>query len=130
MIPQRGIFKEYEEYQNTIYTAAGQLLQVIGRGLISITQESNGKEITIAGVLHVLGLAANLISIRQLTERGIKCSFTVVVATIMRKKATLAVIPKEGDSYILYTRGESAYTVLPSKALWHKRLGHASTERL
>ena len=90
---------------------------MIGRGLISIIQESNSKEITIVGVLHILGLTTNLISIRQLIERGIKYSFTIVVATITRKKATLAVIPKEGDSYILYTRRESAYIVLPSKAL-------------
>ena len=41
----------------------------------------------------------------------------IVVVIIIYKKSTLVVIPKEGDSYILYIRRESAYVVLPSKAL-------------
>jgi hypothetical protein len=62
-----------------------------------------GEDVQINDVLYVLGLQGNLLSIRQLAERGIDCLFSSQGATLRRDGETLAYARREGRNYVLYS---------------------------
>ena len=126
--PQRGAFISYEPYASTVSTAAGAELKVEGKGTVQISYR--GKDITISNVLYVPLLAVNLISINQLSKRGIHCLFKEEGAEIIREGRVIATVPKHGDSYILQGKTEAAFAANTNATLWHNRLGHLSTQRL
>ena len=99
MTLQRGAFISYEPYASTVSTAAGAELKVEGKGTVQISYK--GKNIIISNVLYVPLLAVNLISINQLSKRGIHYLFKEEGAEIIREGRVIATVLKHGDSYIL-----------------------------
>jgi hypothetical protein len=53
-------------------------------------------------VLYVPGLQGNLLSIRQLAERGIDCLFSSQGATLRRDSETLVYARRESRNYVLH----------------------------
>jgi gag-polypeptide of LTR copia-type len=123
-----------------------------GQGIIQVQFE--GEDVLIDGVLYVPGLQGNLLSVGQLVERGIKCSFSQDGAYLHREGVVQAYATRIGRSYIL-TPTQNAHHPLAttdnngsdddhddqndlddheddaqghqqpdSYRLWHRRMGH------
>jgi hypothetical protein len=94
-------------------------------------------------VLYVPGLQGNLLSIKQLAERGINCLFSLQGATLRRDGETLAYARREGRNYVLHPIRDIYEARSTSKdgygqerlepdsyKLWHRRMGHAGEEKM
>lgn len=79
MMTSRALFSAYNEgppsTSNTVYTASGQPLPVIGHGSVSFKIENlrNGENhvFTVSNVLHVPSLKENILSVAALDKKGI-----------------------------------------------------------
>ena len=99
----------------------------------------NGDERIIPDVLHILGLAKNLFSVRQLDKAGGEVRIKAGISTLVNKFGeTIATCKLNPD---LYELGRTitcnnqqiaipATTTLNKANLWHLRLGHINQYRL
>ena len=70
----REWFYEYEKYNGNVFLGDDSPKKIIGRGRVKLLL-NNGRIKTIPGVLHILGLARNLISISKMTDVAVKTVF-------------------------------------------------------
>ncbi|CAI7843877.1 unnamed protein product [Closterium sp. NIES-53] len=113
MVPRRDLFTTYHSLppnSRNVIVRSGDTLQAIGIGTITV----NGKEgevLNLKGVLHVPGLAANLLSCSQLARQEYICTFTMGGCTV-----------RKGGSVVMEAKLE--------KDLLHLRMGHAGRQQL
>jgi hypothetical protein len=75
MTPQREWFCEYERYDGgNVFLCNDSTTRIIGRGKIKL-KLIDGRIKTVPGVLHIPGLAINLISVRKMDNAGVKIVF-------------------------------------------------------
>jgi hypothetical protein len=75
MTPHREWFCEYERYDGgNIFLGDDSTTRIIGRGNVKL-RLIDGRIITLLGVLHIKGLARNLISVRKMDDAGVKTIF-------------------------------------------------------
>lgn len=117
-----------------ILIANGERMTTTKKGKISLVLE--GKEITLEGLL-VPGLSKNLLSINQLTRKGVQVTFVGTKAVIKTEDSNFS-IDKSGKIYEVEFQvknenrnyGHSTTTSIDEKFLWHRRLGHLNRKSL
>jgi hypothetical protein len=72
---------------------------VKGKGTVKVPIQ--GKITPIADVIHVPSIGFNLLSIRQLTARGITYEFVGEIAILSRRRETVATSTRKGMVYTL-----------------------------
>jgi hypothetical protein len=71
MTPHREWFCEYERYDGgNVFLGDDLTTRIIGLGKVKL-RLIYGRIITLPGVLHILGLAINLISVRKMDDAGV-----------------------------------------------------------
>ena len=76
MTPHRGWFSEYDRYDGgEVLLGDDSPLKIIGRGRIKILLQ-DGRVKTLPGVMHIPGLARNLISISKMADAGVNVNFS------------------------------------------------------
>ena len=71
MTPHREWFYEYEEYNGGyLYLGDDSPTNIIGRGRIKLKMK-DGRIKTLPGVLHILNLERNLISVKKMDVAGV-----------------------------------------------------------
>jgi len=73
MTYDRSHFIDFRKDCGTVTLADGKTLRIKGKGTINVLIQ--GKMIRIADFIYVPGIGFNLLSIAQLTARGIICEF-------------------------------------------------------
>ncbi|GAA5965897.1 hypothetical protein JCM10213_002738, partial [Rhodosporidiobolus nylandii] len=73
----RASFSAYEKLDESISTAAGDEMKVIGKGNVELTVVVSGKEekLTLTGVYHVPSSSFNLLSLPRVQKAGFECIF-------------------------------------------------------
>jgi hypothetical protein len=75
MNPHRKWFCEYERYDGgNVFLGDDSTTKIIGRGKVKL-RLIDGRIITLLGVLHILGLARNLIYVSKMNDVGVKTIF-------------------------------------------------------
>jgi hypothetical protein len=75
MTPHREWFCEYERYDGgNVFLGNDSTTIIIGRGRVKL-RLIYGRIRTLLGVLHIPGLARNLIFVRKMDDAGIKTIF-------------------------------------------------------
>nr|GEY55775.1 retrovirus-related Pol polyprotein from transposon TNT 1-94 [Tanacetum cinerariifolium] len=126
MTGNKRLFTSYKAY-NDEHVIFGSNLngKVVGGG--NITHDS----ITITNVMHVSGLAFNLISVGQLCDDDCVVSFTKVDCTISKNCKMLAKGHRRNGLYTCKLRDNSKQEIclasmVKNLTFWHRRLGHAN----
>ncbi|KAG5872213.1 hypothetical protein JTB14_029822 [Gonioctena quinquepunctata] len=123
-----------------VTTASGEQFKITSIGETSVVLNIEGRKVEtpIREVRYVPGLKFNLISCKQLAKRGVKTVFENERTCEMRdgKSGNLIAIAKstDGELYKLACFKEKS-VVLSARVentldIWHRRLGHLSTEHL
>ncbi|GJP77788.1 hypothetical protein CLOP_g8133 [Closterium sp. NIES-67] len=130
MLPRGDLFTSYHPLppnSRRVIVGSGDLLQAIGIGTITI-KGKEGELVGVKGVLHVPGLAANLLSCSQLAKQGYVCTFTeggctvrkgeaVVMEAKLDKGALVKVLRSDrGGEYL----GKELQTFLEEKGITHQ----------
>jgi hypothetical protein len=72
MTPHREWFYEYERYyRGNVFLGDDSTTRIIGRGKVKL-KLIDGRIRTLPGVLHILGLARNLISVSKMDDAEVK----------------------------------------------------------
>jgi len=81
---------------------------------------------------YVEGLKANLISISQLCDDGLKVTFTKTDCQAMdeNKNAVLSGLRSGNNCYMWTTSDTCLSATISDLELWHKRLGHMDVQSL
>jgi hypothetical protein len=75
MTPHREWFCEYEKYDGgNVYLGNDSTTRIIGKGRVKL-RLIDGRIRTLPGVLHIPGMAINLISVSKMEDAGVKNSF-------------------------------------------------------
>ena len=125
-----------------------QVIQSKGIGTARISF-NDGNSVTISNVLYVPGISCNLLSVGELDARGFSCNFSNSTLTIIRRESNLVVAhgTKESNVYklrnvkatakafvhrLLDLRESKDRDLTPEEyaSLMHRRLGHASDDRM
>ncbi|CAI7879832.1 unnamed protein product [Closterium sp. NIES-53] len=130
-----------------VIVGSGDTLQAIGIGTITI-KGKEGEVLHMKGVLHVPGLAANLLSCSQLAKQDYICTFTIGGCTVRKSGAVVMEAKLEKGVYLVpvcVTHVEKAHGVEAKDAacsthwkdvkqvtadLLHLRTGHAEKQRV
>ena len=72
--PHRDWFSEYEKYNGNVFLGDDSPKKIMGLGRVKLFL-NDGRIKTLPGVLHILGLARNLISLRKMADAGVKTIF-------------------------------------------------------
>lgn len=136
MTPHKSYFVDYKADRTPIEVAQGARIFSVGVGS-AIFRASDGKEYTMAGVLHVPALACNLFSVHAFTAYpsaryegdGDRMRFYLAdslafTATLRGKLAFL------DGACEASTVGAAVQSAFISAATWHRRLGHISMQKL
>jgi hypothetical protein len=107
--------------------------KVVGLGKVSIT-----KDLSISNVLHVDSFSFNLLSIAQLCDLGLTCTFSEsnVVVTSNEDKSLIFNGFLHGNIYLVdFSSNEASLaTCLFTKTslgwLWHRRIAHIGMSQL
>ena len=71
MTPNRNWFSKYENFNGgKVYLGDNSVLDIVGRGSICV-KFSDGRIRRFDGVLHIPGLARNLLSVSKLIDAGV-----------------------------------------------------------
>ncbi|CAI7819908.1 unnamed protein product [Closterium sp. NIES-54] len=103
MVPRRDLFTTYHSLppnSRNVIVRSGDTLQAIGIGTITV----NGKEgevLNLKGVLHVPGLAANLLSCSQLARQEYICTFTMGGCTVRKGGSVVMEAKLEKGVYLV-----------------------------
>ena len=126
MTYDRRHFTEFRREAGTVVLADGKILQVNGKGTIEVPIQ--GRMTPIVDVLYVPKIGFNLLSIGQLTARGMTCEFVGELAILSRRGETVATATRKGMTYALTAQAPEGVVRMASKLssaeLWHQRLGH------
>ena len=74
MTPHRDWFSEYEKYNGKVFLGDDSPKKIMGHGRVKLLL-NDGRIRTLPGVLHIPGLARNLISINKMADAGVKTVF-------------------------------------------------------
>ena len=74
MTPHREWFPEYEKYNGNIFLGDDSPKKIMGRGRVKLLL-NYGRIRTLPGVMHIPGLARNLISVSKMADAGVKTTF-------------------------------------------------------
>eukprot|EP00253_Pinus_taeda_P035545 PITA_35545 len=143
--PHREWFCEYEKYDGgDVFLGDDRKARIIGRGKVKLKLQG-GRVRTLPGVLHILALARNLISVSKLDDTGVKRMFKKDTCKMVRGSLVLMRGVQIGTLYKLQgsmvVDGCNSSVVLESGAnnllvsgektmLWHQRLGHIGEKGL
>jgi hypothetical protein len=119
MTYDRSHFVDFRRESGKVTLANGKTLRVRGKGTVNVPIQ--GKMIPIADVIYVPDIGFNLLSIAQLTARGITCEFVGDEAILSRGGEVVATSTRKDMTYALVARAPKH--AMPSE-LWHRRLGH------
>jgi hypothetical protein len=142
MTPHGKWFCEYERYDGgNVFLGDDSTTRIIGRGKFKL-RLIDGRIRTLPGVLHILGLAKNLIFVRKMDDAGVKIIFEKETYRMVRGAMVLLKGVRFGTLYKLEgitisdgcnssivpdigVEEERTLTVSGEKVtLWHQRLGH------
>jgi hypothetical protein len=148
MTPHREWFCEYERYDGgNIFVGNDLTTRIIGRGKFKL-RLIDGRIRTLLGVLHILGLARNLIFVSKMDDVGVKTIFEKETCRMVRGAMVLlkgvwfgtmyklqgSTISDGCNSSIVHDIGvekKRTPTVSGEKVmLWHQRLGHIGEKGL
>ena len=133
MTGHRSWFSSYENLPSgpKVYLGDDTGLAIKGKGKISF-QLPNKVRKDVHDILHVEGLAKNLLSISKMTDQGYEVSFKADTCLMKRDKTIIKGI-RSGSLYkLLGSSDEKTKTSLVSETrqtinkadLWHQRFGH------
>ena len=71
MTPHREWFYEYEKYNGNVFLGDDLPKKITGRGRVKLFL-NDGRIKTLPSVLHIPGLARNLISVNKMADVGVK----------------------------------------------------------
>jgi hypothetical protein len=84
MTPHREWFCEYERYDGgNVFLGDDSTTRIIGRGKFKL-RLIDGRIRTLPGVLHIPGLARNLIFVRKMDDAGVKTIFEKETCRMVR----------------------------------------------
>jgi hypothetical protein len=148
MTPHRKWLCEYERYDGgNVFLGDDPTTRIIGRGKVKL-RLIDGRIRTLPSVVHIPGLARNLISIRKMDDARVKTIFEketcrlVQGAMMLLKGVRLGTLYKLQGSTIsdgcnssivpyIGVEEERTPTVSREKVmLWHQRLGHIEEKGL
>ncbi|CAI7751040.1 unnamed protein product [Closterium sp. NIES-53] len=150
MVPRRDLFTTYHSLPPNsinVIVGSGDTLQAIGIGTITV-KGKEGEVLNVKGVLHVPGLAANLLSCSQLARQEYICTFTIGGCTVRKGGAVVMEAKLEKGLYLVpvcVPHVEKAHGVEAEDAacstrwrdveqvtadLLHLRMGHAGRQQL
>ena len=120
---------------STVKLGDGRTVKAAGEGLIKLKVcRADGKEVTLKlhRALHVPELSVNLLSVKDVTDRGFRSIFNDNSCQIQTDQGkTIAVGVKKGNLYLLDGKSERTGSVaevhvanVPDCKLWHHRLSH------
>lgn len=132
---QKEWLENYQTVDNLTVTAInGQKLQILGFGSIPITLHNTTinkpQQVTISKVYYVPNIAANLLSTKNLTEKGWKIQFHKDKCELQSDSFTTHAL-YESNAYILHSHFY-AYTAKlnDSIEIIHQRLSHISEQNI
>jgi hypothetical protein len=148
MNPHREWFWEYENYDGgNVFLGNDSTTKIIGKGRVKL-RLIDGRIRTLPSVLHIPGMARNLISVSKMEDAGIRTIFEKGTCRMVRGAMVLmrgvrfgtlykllgSTISDECNSSIvpdIEVEEERTPTVSGEKAmLWHQRLGHIGEKGL
>ncbi|CAI7874440.1 unnamed protein product, partial [Closterium sp. NIES-54] len=150
MVPRRDLFTTYHSLppnSRNVIVGSGDTLQAIAIGTITV-KGKEGEVLNLKGVLHVSGLAANLLSCSQLARQEYICTFTMGGCTVRKGGAVVMEAKLEKVLYLVpvcVPHVEKAHGVEAKDAacstrwrdveqvtadLLHLRMGHAGRQQL
>jgi hypothetical protein len=148
MTPHREWFCEYEKYDGgNVFLGNDSTTRIIGRGRVKL-RLIDGRIRTLPGVLHIPGMARNLISVSKMEDVGVKTIFEKGTCRMVRGAMVLMRGVRFGTLYKLLgstisdgcnssivpdieVEEERTPTVSGEKVmLWHQRLGHIGEKGL
>jgi hypothetical protein len=148
MTPHREWFYEYEKYDGgNVFLANDSTTRIIGKGRVKL-RLIDGRIRTLLGVLHIPGMARNLIFVRKMEDVGVKTFFEKGTCRMVRGAMLLMRGVRFGTLYKLLGstisdgcnssivpdiefEEERTPTVSGEKVmLWHQRLGHIGEKGL
>ena len=118
---------------STVKLGYGRTVKEAGEGIVKLkVHRSDGREVTLKlhRVLHVPEMYVNLLSVKDVTDRGFCLMFTENSCQILTEHGTIvAEGVKRGNLYLLDGKSERAGSVgearvVPDRELWYYRLGH------
>ena len=147
MTPHRECFYEYEKYNGNVFLGDDSPKKIRGRGRVKLLLK-DGRIKTLPGVLHIPGLARNLIYVSKMDDVGVKtvfekgrCKMVRGAMVLMRgvqygtlyKLLGIIVINGCNDTIVPETQNEESkvHAVFRGDTmLWHQRLGHIGEKGL
>ncbi|CAI7898927.1 unnamed protein product [Closterium sp. NIES-54] len=150
MVPRRDLFTTYHSLppnSRNVIVGSGDTLQAIDIGTITV-KGKEGEVLNLKGMLHVPGLAANLLSCSQLARQEYICTFTMGGCTVRKGGAVVMEAKLEKGLYLVpvcVPHVEKAHGVEAKDAacstrwrdveqvtadLLHLRMGHARRQQL
>ncbi|CAI7817574.1 unnamed protein product [Closterium sp. NIES-54] len=150
MVPRRDLFTTYHSLptnSRNVIVGSRDTLQAIGIGTINVNGKK-GEVFNLKGVLHVPGLAANLLSCSQLARQDYICTFTIGGCTVHKGGAVVMEAKLEKGLYLVpvcMPHVEKAHGFEAEDAtcsthwrdveqvtadLLHLRMGHAGRQQL
>eukprot|EP00253_Pinus_taeda_P035574 PITA_35574 len=137
--PHREWFCEYEKYDGgDVFLEDDRKARIIGRGKVKLELQG-GRVRTLPGVLHILALARNLISVSNLDDAGVKtvfekdtCKMVRGALVLMRGvrigtlyKLQVSTVVDECNSSMVHENGAENLVVSGEKTMMsYQRLGH------
>jgi hypothetical protein len=148
MTPHREWFCEYEKYDGgNVFLSNDSTTKIIGRGRVKL-RLLDGRIRTFPSVLHILGMAKNLISVRKMEDAGVKIIFEKGTCRMVQGAMVLMKGVQFGTMYnmlgITISDGcnrsivpdigveEERNPIVSGEKvmLWHQRLGHIGEKGL
>jgi hypothetical protein len=148
MTPHEEWFCEYERYDgDNVFLGDDSTTKIIGRGKFKL-RLIDGRIRTLPGVLHIPGLARNLIFVRKMDDAGVKTIFGKETSIMVQGTMVLLKGVQFGTLYKLQgstisdgcsssivpdigVQEERTPTFSREKVmLWHQRLGHIGEKGL
>lgn len=134
MCNSRKFFRELsEDISVNVVLADGSVTAAagIGEGVISCV-DGNGevREIVMKEVLYIPSLDSNLLSVRKITQRGLKVQFVKAKCEIVRDDGEVIAVAKASDNLFQLVVPESARISEEMRHnencphTWHRRFGH------
>ena len=74
MTPHREWFSKYEKYNGNVFLGDDAPKKIMGHGRVKLLL-NDGRIRTLPGMLHIPGLARNLISVSKMVDAGVKIVF-------------------------------------------------------
>lgn len=137
MSHNRDGFKNFKSYTDEVDTAGAEKIKVTGVGSVNLNiYDENGdpSNINVDDVLYVPNLAANLLSVKVITQKGFKVTFEKDTCTILDDEGEfMAKAVLSGGLYKLSQPPSKKIFVAKTQSdinLWHRRMGHTNVQYL